>query len=162
MAGVVLVNAPDRLARIDPDALRRGLATGALAVALMAVAIVMVKQVLETEPFWWIVLLRVGGAVAGLLLLVAASPSLRAGLAASGPPTRWGVLFVAAFVGQFLSMAMWLGGYKYTDASIASVLNETASIFIVVLAAIFLGEALSRRKIAGVAVTLAGVICMMQ
>jgi drug/metabolite transporter (DMT)-like permease len=160
MAGVVLVNAPDRMARIDPAVLRRGLATGALAVALMAVAIVMVKQVLEDEPFWWIVLLRVAGAVAGLLLLLAASPSLRAGLRGSGQPTRWGVLVVAALVGQYLSMAMWLGGYKYTDASVASVLNETASVFIVLFAAIFLGEALSRRRVAGVLVTLAGVACM--
>jgi drug/metabolite transporter (DMT)-like permease len=160
MAGVVLVNAPDRLGRLDPAVLRRGLATGALAVALMAVAIVMVKQVLETEPFWWVVLLRVAGAVAGLLLLLAASPTLRRGLQGAGQPTRWGVLLVAAFVGQYLSMAMWLGGYKYTDASVASVLNETASVFIVVFAAIFLGEALSRRRIAGVLVTLAGVACM--
>jgi drug/metabolite transporter (DMT)-like permease len=146
MAGVVLVNAPDRLAQVDPAALRRGLATGALAVALMAVAIVMVKQVLEDEPFWWIVLLRIAGAMAGLR--------------GSGQPTRWGVLVVAALVGQYLSMAMWLGGYKYTDASVASVLNETASVFIVLFAAIFLGEALSRRRVLGVLVTLAGVACM--
>jgi drug/metabolite transporter (DMT)-like permease len=160
MAGVVLVNAPDRLAQVDPAALRRGLATGALAVALMAVAIVMVKQVLEDEPFWWIVLLRIAGAMAGLLLLLALSPALRAGLRGSGQPTRWGVLAVAALVGQYLSMAMWLGGYKYTHASVASVLNETASVFIVLFAAIFLGEALSRRRVLGVLVTLAGVACM--
>ena len=75
-------------------------------------------------------------------------------------PIRWAPLFVAAFIGQYLSMAMWLAGYKYTSASVASVLNETASIFIVVFAALFLGEALSRRRILGVVTTLAGVVCM--
>lgn len=161
MIGVLLVNAPDRLDRMDRQRLRRGALTGALSVALMAVAVVMIKRILETEPFWWIVLLRVSGAVTGLLLLVAVSPALRTMMRRRGqPPIRWPVLLIAAFVGQYLSMTMWLGGYKYTDASVASVLNESTSIFIVVFAAIFLGEALTRRRIAGVLTTLSGVVCM--
>lgn len=160
MTGVLLVNAPDRLGAIDRTALRKGLLIGALSVALMAVAIVMVKRILENESFWWIVLLRVAGAVFGLLALIATFPSLRAGLRASAQPTRWGTLIIAAFVGQYLSMTMWLAGYKYTDASVASVLNESASIFIVLFAAIFLGEALNRRRVLGVIVTFSGVVCM--
>src|SRR5690606_32114420 len=133
----------------EPADLRKGLLLGAVSVALMAVAIVMVKRVLETEPFWWIVLLRVAGAVVGLLALAAAWPSMRAMLRTPGHPTRWGVLIAAAFVGQYLSMTLWLAGYKYTDASVASVLNESASIFIVIFAALFLKEALDRRRILG-------------
>ena len=40
----------------------------------------------------------------------------------------------AAFVGQCLSMVLWLAGYKYAPASIAAILNETSSVFIVLLA----------------------------
>lgn len=160
MTGVLLVNAPDRLGQVDGASLRKGVLTGALSVALMAVAIVMVKRILETESFWWVVLLRVTGAVFGLVTLVALSPSLRAMWRTSAPPTRWGVLIVAAFVGQYLSMTLWLAGYKYADASVASVLNESASIFIVIFAAMFLGEALNRRRVLGVIVTFAGVVCM--
>ena len=58
-------------------------------------------------------------------------------------------------------MLFWLGGYKYTSASVAAILNETTSIFIVVLAAIFLHEALTRRKLLGVALTISGVACML-
>lgn len=160
MIGILLVNARQPGGRVDASAQRKGLLIGGLSVALMAVAIVMVKRILETEPFWWIVLLRVAGAVLGLLALAATSRSTRSMLNAPGQPTRWGVLIVAAFVGQYLSMTLWLAGYKYTDASVASVLNESASIFIVIFAAIFLKEALDRRRMIGVAVTFAGVACM--
>ena len=160
MAGLLVVNAPARLDAVDRQALRRGVIEGALAMALMAIAIVMMKRVLESEPFWWLVLLRVAGAVVGLGLLVLSMPSLRRDWQAAGRPRRWGTLLAAAFIGQYISMSLWLAGYKYTDASVASILNETASIFILVLAALFLGEALSRRSVLGVTLTLSGVVCM--
>lgn len=160
MTGLLIVNAPDRLDRLDRAVLRRGVIEGAVAMALMAIAIVMMKRTLENEPFWWLVLLRVTGAVLGLGALVLALPSLRRDWSASGRPKRWGTLLAAAFVGQYLSMSLWLAGYKFTDASVASILNETASIFILVFAALFLGEALTRRSLLGVALTLSGVVCM--
>lgn len=161
MTGVVLVNAPERIEQVDRRQLRRGVLTGALSVALMAVAIVMIKRILETEPFWWIVLIRVVGAVIGLLLVNAIVNRRGASVTPSSQaPVPWLVLIGAAFVGQYLSMAMWLAGYKYTDASTASILNETAAIFIVLLAAMFLGERLTLRKSAGVVTTMAGVVCM--
>lgn len=160
MTGVLMVNPSGGLGAAAGRERWQGIALGALSVALMAVAIVMVKRVLETEPFWWIVLLRVAGAVTGLLAVIALSPRARTMLRGSRRPLRWGVLLLAAFVGQYLSMSMWLAGYKYTDASVASVLNESSSIFIVIFAAVFLGEALTRRRLLGVAVTFAGVVCM--
>ena len=73
----------------------------------------------------------------------------------------WGKLVLAAFVGQFLAMVLWLAGYKYTLASVAAILNETASVFILLLAWVWLKEPLTRRALAGVGLTLAGVSCML-
>ncbi|MFV1998562.1 MAG: EamA family transporter [Acidiferrobacterales bacterium] len=47
------------------------------------------------------------------------------------------------------------------DASVASVLNETNGAFIVLLAWLMLGEKMSRRKLAGISLTLGGVVVMM-
>jgi drug/metabolite transporter (DMT)-like permease len=58
-------------------------------------------------------------------------------------------------------MLLWLGGYKYTSASVASVLNETASIFILLFAWMLLGETMSKRKLLGVALTFGGVVVML-
>ena len=52
----------------------------------------------------------------------------------------------------------WLAGFKYTEASTASVLNETSTIFIVLMAWVFLKERLSWRKIIGVMMTFVGVV----
>ncbi len=140
--------------------LLRGLAIGFIAILLMAVAIVMVKRTLEAQPLLWVTGLRMGGAVAGLLLLALllrrSGPMLPA---ASTVP--WRKLIAAAFVGQFLSMVFWLGGYKFTSASVAAILNESSSVFILLLAWAWLKEPLTRRALAGVALTIAGVACML-
>lgn len=138
----------------------RGLALGLLSILLMAVAIVMLKRVLEAQPLLWITVLRMLGAVLGLLLIAGFAGGWRQLRPAPGA-LDWRVLLVAAFVGQYLSMIFWLGGYKYASASVSAVLNETASVFIVVLAWLWLKEPMNRRSALGVAVTLAGVVCML-
>jgi drug/metabolite transporter (DMT)-like permease len=138
----------------------RGLAWALLSIALMAIAIVMVKRVLEAQPLLWVTGLRMVGALGGMVLAAV----LTRQLALLHPPTEgmpWRRLMLAAFVGQFLAMILWLAGYKYTQASVAAILNETASVFILLLAALWLKEPLTRRGLAGVALTLTGVVVML-
>ncbi|MGH8500462.1 MAG: EamA family transporter, partial [Methylococcales bacterium] len=70
-------------------------------------------------------------------------------------------LIIAAFVGQFVAMVFWLAGYKFTSASVAAILNETASVFILLLAWLWLKEPLTRRGLIGVGLTLSGVSFML-
>jgi drug/metabolite transporter (DMT)-like permease len=60
--------------------------------------------------------------------------------------------------GSFLSLIFWIAGMKYTMASTAAILNQTSSIHIIIMATIFLGEPLTRRKIAAAVLALAGII----
>ena len=159
--GVLIVSSHDPQRRLPAATLRRGAAFGVTAVFLMASAIVMVKRVLEGQPLLWIVLLRLVGGVGGMLVLFAVRREplpIGRGLTS---PLRWPLLVLAAFLGQYVSMVLWMAGYKYTEASVAAVLNETASVFIVLLAALFLREGLDARRIAGVTCTLSGVACML-
>ena len=57
-----------------------------------------------------------------------------------------------------MALLFWLAGFKYANASVASVLNETASIFIVLMAWLFLKEELSIRKVVGIIMTFSGVL----
>lgn len=157
-AGVLVIGAA-RGPAVDAAALRRGLATGVLAVLLMAIAVVMVKRVLEHADLLWVSTIRLLGGVAGMLAIGAFVGGARAPV----PLDRrgWAMLLVGALVGQLLSMLLWLGGYKYTSASVAAVLNETASVFIVLLAWLLLGERITRRKAAGIGCTLGGVVLML-
>jgi len=71
---------------------------------------------------------------------------------------KWRSIILASFLGSYLALLFWLAGFKYANASVASVLNETANVFIVVMAAIFLGEPLTKKKVIGVALTFSGVL----
>lgn len=159
MIGVLLVNQRRSDEPLAPAQLRRGVATGILAVVLNASCIVMIKPVLEVAPFFWVALLRIGAALLPMIWMWWWLPAHH-----RAPPLRslpWTLLIVAALLGQYVSMLLWLAGYKYTSASIASILNETASIFILLFAWIWLKEPLSRRKLAGVACTFGGVGVML-
>ena len=138
----------------------RGFVFAMLAIVLMAVSVVMVKRVLEAQPLLWATGLRMVGALAGMAAIAALRGEFRQ-LAPLTVGMPWGRLAFAAFIGQFLAMVLWLAGYKFTQASVAAILNETASVFILILAAIWLKEPLTRRSVLGVGLTLSGVSCML-
>lgn len=158
--GVLLVSRPPRDWGKHPSHTLRGVIIGMTAIALMALAIVMVKRVLEEQPLLWVTFLRLLGAVIGLLAL-AALPALRVRMAFNPSSVDWARLVLAALIGQGLSMLFWLGGYKYTSASVAAILNESASVFLVLLAALWLREPIGRRGLVGVALTFSGIACML-
>jgi drug/metabolite transporter (DMT)-like permease len=136
-----------------------GVLLGVLAILLMAIAIVMFKRVLEAQPLVWVSLIRMAGALVGIVLIA----GVRGELGTLDPRrmrVHWPTLLLAAFVGQFLSTLFWLGGYKYTDAMIAAIINESSSAFIVLLAWLWLREPMDRRRAGGIALAMAGVACM--
>ena len=155
LAANLVPGAPGR-----PSHTARGFGFALLAVALMACSIVLVKRVLEAQPLLWVTGLRMAGAIAAMFL-IALVHGQAAQLEPRAPGLPWPKLFMAAFVGQFLAMILWLAGYKFTLASVAAVLNETASIFILLLAAAWLKEPLTRRAAAGVVLTFGGVCFML-
>jgi len=56
---------------------------------------------------------------------------------------------------------LWLAGYKLIPASVASILNESANAWIVLLAWLILSEALTMRKLTGLMLTMVGVAVML-
>lgn len=163
LGGVVVVNGVDGFRR-EADGgvpgLGRGLALGAASVFLMAVGVLMSKPMLEAHDFLWVVWLRVLAGVGGLLVVVTWQRSAGRLLAEYRAARHWPQIVTAAVAGTYLSMLLWLAGYKYTAASVSAVLNETAALFIVLFAVIFLHERIGRRQIAGIALAMLGVVLM--
>jgi drug/metabolite transporter (DMT)-like permease len=54
-------------------------------------------------------------------------------------------------------MCLWIQGYRLLDASVASILNQTSTFFILGLAYWFLGEKLNFAKVLGALVAFGGV-----
>ncbi|MEK6805856.1 MAG: DMT family transporter [Pseudomonadota bacterium] len=141
----------------DPRALLRGVGHAVLAMLLMAAGVVMAKPLLERYDFVWVVFLRIVGGSVGMLAIVVWRRQGAALIAEYRAVRHWPQIVAGGLTGTYFSMLLWLAGYKYTQASIAAVLNELAAVFILLLAVIFLREKVGARQIGGVALALAGV-----
>jgi drug/metabolite transporter (DMT)-like permease len=137
---------------------RTGVALGVASMVMMAVGIVLAKPVLERSDVLWASVVRVAGgtAFAGLLGL---HPKHHAAVRRTFTPSRqWRFTLPGAVIGSYLAMVVWLAGMKYTSAGVASVLNQTSALLVPLLAALFLGEALTRRKLSAVALGFGGAV----
>lgn len=156
LVGVFIVNY-QRVKPINHDAERAGFWAMVAAMGLMAAGIVMTKPLLESEPFLWVVEIRVFGGIVGMLLVGAFQRDLRRVAGEFRAARQWGLTTLAAFIGTYVAMLLWLGGYKYADASVAAVLNESSAVFTIALAALFIRERLSRQQWFGSGVALLGI-----
>ena len=161
MAGVLLVTWRANRSSVDTAHLKKGLLYAVGAVFMMAVGIVMVKEILESRSFLWTMGLRFVGGVGGMLAFLLIGKRWQIAKRNFSQPQPWGTILLASFLGAYLALILWLAGYKLIDASVASILNETNVVFIVLLAWLMLGEHINRRKLVGMGLTVGGVIIMM-
>jgi drug/metabolite transporter (DMT)-like permease len=133
-----------------------GLIFGVLAMFFVAIGIVIVKPVLATESVFWATLVRIVGGAVPLGLVIPLLPGRRAILKPLLERANWKAMIPASFFGSYLSLLFWMGGMKYAKVSVAAALNQLNTIFIVVLAALFLKERVGLWKIAAVILAFVG------
>jgi len=140
---------------------RRTIATGVMlgvaATFTQAVSIVMIKPILGDYPVIWANCWRLLGGLVASVLLLPLLPQRRRALATLRDLRVWPVMVPAAVIGTYISLLFWLGGMKYTLASIAAALNQTATLWTFLLAVLLLKEPASWRRIAGLFIGLGGV-----
>jgi len=133
-----------------------GIVFGVAAMAIMAVSIVLMQPVLSGAPVLWVTELRMLSALAVLLAMFAWQKDRRRLLA---PLWEKGVrhyAFWGALFGNLLSMTLWVGAFKFTSVNSAAVLNQTNTVFVVILACVFLKETFNRRRLLATALAVAG------
>jgi drug/metabolite transporter (DMT)-like permease len=133
-----------------------GVVLGLVAMLVMSIGIVIAKPVLARSDPWWAITVRLAGGVV-LPAALSATPRHRKELvSAFGTAAAWRAAVPAALTGTYLAMIFWILGMKFTLASKASVLNQTSTVFTLLLAAVFLREPLTWRKIAALGLGFAG------
>ncbi len=135
-----------------------GIAIGVAALASMAVGVVMVKPVLDRAPLLWAVEVRLLGGVAALLLYLAFDPRRGQVLRTLLVRDSRAATVSSSIVGGYVAMIFWLGGMKLTQVSVASALNQTNTIFVLLFAAWLLHERITRTRVAAIVVAFAGAI----
>jgi len=158
VGAVLLVSLRENVSLVPRRDLIRGVAFGAVAILLIAAGVVIAKPALDNTPLLWSIEIRYLAGVLGLFVFV---PFLKhiggEKLRLSIPGKEW-MLVLGSAVAAYFQMILWLGGMKYAQASIAAVLNQTATIFTILLAAIFLREPLTRHRMAAAAIAMSGVL----
>jgi drug/metabolite transporter (DMT)-like permease len=142
----------------DKRAILFGILWGSLAMAANAVGVVMIKPILDRSPLLWVTEIRMFGGVAVLLLVLIFHPARRAILRSIRAPQRWGYTLGGSLIGGYTAILLWLAGMKYTQASIASALNQTSNIFIFIFAALILRERITPLRTAAILLAVAGAI----
>ena len=161
MAGLLLVTWRANREQVDARDLRKGMFYGVASIFLMAVGVVMIKEILETRSFMWTVQIRMIGGIVGMLIYLAVRGRFRQVWQQYRQPLPWKLIIVASFLGSYVSMMMWLYSYKLIPASVSSVLNQSSNAWMVLLAWLILHEYVGIRKIYGLLLTTAGVLVML-
>ncbi len=124
-----------------------GIILGIIAIISMAISVIIMKPILNKASMIWIIVIRFIGGLIGLLLLLIFLPSRNVIIEQFNSSKGIIYTFSGSLIGQFLSVIFWLAGFKYTQASIASAINQTSNIFIFIFASIFLKEPFTIKKL---------------
>lgn len=135
-----------------------GVLFGVLAMAFMAVGIVMIKPLLDRSPLLWVVEVRLLAGCVGLGIYLLFHPGRGKIISSVLSVRNWQYMLPGSFLGAYLSMIVWMGGMKYTQASIAAALNQTSNVFVFILAAILLKEPVNAIRIIAIILAFAGAV----
>ena len=126
----------------------------------MAAAILAVKPIFDSVSLLWIISIRMMAGVLGSFVPFTFIKDRRVKVTQLFKVERRWILFLGFFLSAYVSISLWIAGYKYLQASVASVLNQTSTIFTVLLAIFSLKEELTAKKVLATILATVGVIIM--
>jgi len=136
-----------------------GIIYGLLAMALTAIGVLLVKPIMQENvlPVDVIAILRLIAGILGAVLFLTITGRMGSTLRLMQHNFPWKSFSIGTFLGGYLAMVIWLLGYKHTEANTAAILNQTSTLFTVILAAMFLNEPLTKGKSFGALIAFGGV-----
>ena len=161
LAGVFLAITGGGLLTDTKKGTALGAFMGASAMVTMGIGVVLAKPVLQDGDLVEVTAVRLAAGIAAQSVVLLAVPRWRSAFRVFLPGPVYKTLLPASVLGSYLAMLLWLGGFKWADASIASVLNQMSTIFTIVLARLLLGEHFSRRQAWGAALALGGALTIL-
>ncbi|MFN2250769.1 MAG: DMT family transporter [Anaerolineae bacterium] len=160
IAGIVLGSLGTAGTRSTEGLSSRDLAIGVLfqasAVLTLAVSVVMVTDIVRAEPVLWTTSVRLAAGTAVIAPIVLLGPQRHVARLLFRPSPLWRYALPGAVLGGALSNLAWIAGFAHTQIAIAAILNQLATIYIFVLAAVVLNEPFTPRRAAAVTAAFAG------
>ncbi len=135
-----------------------GLLWGTLASIATAIGIVLIKPMLGKTPLLWATEIRLLAGFISLSIITLFLPSRKRIITSIFTTKGFGYTIGGSFFGAYLALIVWIGGMKYTQASVAAPLNQISNIIVFILAAMILKEPITFRRILAVIIAFAGAI----
>ncbi|MEM6930255.1 MAG: DMT family transporter, partial [Myxococcota bacterium] len=162
VAGNVVANVDlRRVTRTGGDSVALGLGFALVAVLGSGIGVIAIKPILEGSSLVEVTWFRLLVGIAGQAAWISIRGEWTAVRVALRPSRSWRALVPGAILGTYVAMLLWLGGFKWADASVAAVLNQLATIYIIGLAWGVLGESVSRRQLVGASLAVVGAVVVL-
>lgn len=142
----------------DPRDLIVGTLLAAGAHVIMALGILMVRDVIREGSMIWIAAFRFIVATAGLALFALARGKVDDITMGFRRRDTWKHMIPMGLLGSFLATLLWIAGFKYETPGRAAIYNQMSTVFIILLAWLILKEKMTPRKLAGIALAIAGAL----
>lgn len=158
VGGVLVASGPPEVDALARGRRLRGMLWGAGAMACLTLGVIAVKPVLESQPVLWATTVRQIGALAVMLPIAVASPRRGAWLGVFRPRADWPYTLGGTVAGSYLALMFWLGGLKHTQAGVAAILNQTSTVYVLILAVVVLKESFTWRTAAAAVLAVGGIL----
>jgi drug/metabolite transporter (DMT)-like permease len=158
VGGIVVCSISGRTTQLNREDLLPGIFYGIAAILLIAASIVMIKEPLGRTHILWASFARVLSGTVGLYVIALLLPRRRKLLAEFSASKSLPTAITASIIGNYMAMFSWLAGMKYTLVSVAAIFNQLSAVFIIILAAIFLKEPLTRSRVFATFLAVAGAV----
>jgi drug/metabolite transporter (DMT)-like permease len=129
-----------------------------LAITGTSIGVVLAKPALAEADLVEATCTRLIAGVAGMVPWIVLRGRGAEAITAFRPSPVWWSLIPGTLIGTYLSLMLWLGGFKWASASTAAVLNQLATVYMLVLARVVLREDVTRRQAVGAGVAAAGAL----
>ena len=152
----VVIGTIDRDLDRTPKEILYGVSFGLLANLCTAYSVLLLRPIMDVHPVVPIALVRfsIGMIISAFgILYLNGKLALRETILKGFSNYN---LLAGAFFGTFLSVIFWLAGFKYTLAGRAAIYNQLSTIFIILLASVFLNQQMTKRKWVAVSLALMG------
>jgi len=135
-----------------------GIIFGILGFLVMAIGITVVKPLFDRIPLLAIVFIRLfAGSIASMILIKTIGLPMKQ-MRQFFTIEKKAQFYWACVLSTYISMILWVAGIKYNEVSIASVLNQTSTVFTVLFAAMFLKEKLTKKVLTAAGMAIMGVL----
>lgn len=156
--GGIMISTYNFPKQITSSQLFTGILFGALAQILTAASVLSVKPIMADNPILYVALIRFGVGLMSSIVFMSFHSGFKFIYITFQQGYRNIFLLGGSFFGTYLSVILWLAGYKYTLAGRAAIYNQLSTVLISIMAVYFLKDTLTLKKKIGILLSFVGAV----